>query len=51
MKKSYLQAAIRIFRICMKLSNEEDKEMRRIIDERDETGFEFFIKHHWKVIL
>lgn len=47
---TYLSIIWRIFRICMKLSKEDREELKKIVDERDEVAFDFFLKHHWRAI-
>lgn len=51
MKKiSWLKIAWNLSQLYKKLPNQEKKEFMEILDDKDDVGMEFFLKHHWKQI-
>jgi len=51
MKKiSWLKIAWNLSQLYKKLPEQEKADFMEILDDKDDVGMEFFLKHHWKQI-
>ena len=51
MKKiSWLKIAWNLSQLYKKLPKQEKADFMEILDDTDDVGMEFFLKHHWKQI-